>query len=218
MAKKDTHPKKKRESHASRVEKTRAIIIKAAFELMSKNGVAATSIQDIAKRSKTSHPLVTYHFKTIDDVYFGVVQQIIEETRIAAAEAIRRPHEKQIDVLRAYSDAYFIWGKKNTSKLSLWMYFNFLCSFKEEYLKFGDEIRKIGRERITSILTRGIALDEFPRMSSQDIDDLSFAIQGLLTGNLVMTVSETHFPLEEAQRITALQIERMVLGRNGIGQ
>lgn len=196
---------------SNRATQSKDKILKAAFELMIKNGVARTSVQDVAKKSKTSHPLVTYHFKDLDALYMGVLQSILEEMRLVTIKSIEASCASESERLKNYSSCLFNWGKNNEDKIRLWMYFYYLASFHEEYKKFNNEIRKAGRERIMALLTKGIALGEFPTVSAKVLDEKVYAIQSALTGNLVMCISESGYSFKEAAQITENQIAAIAL-------
>lgn len=202
-----------RSTGPSRVERTKLKILKAAFELMAKNGVAGVTIQDVAKRAKTSHPLVTYHFDDMDLLYIGVLKQILEEMRGATVAVLEMSHPNQKALLKAYTQVLFYWGKKNQAKMRLWIYFYYLASVHDDFRQFNDEIRKVGRARILSILTKGMALGEFPKTDEKGLDDLSINIQALLTGHLIMCLSESGYSFDEAGRIISSQVETLVLGK-----
>lgn len=193
-----------------RVEKTKQKILKAAYEIMLKNGVAETTMMEVAKRSKTSHPLVTYHFADINKLYIGVIESILEELREATIKAIEKEHKNMIELLRAYSRVYFDWGKVNQDKFRLWIYFYYLATLHPEYTALNDEIRRVGRERIENILLKGIAFGEFKKKSSKEIKELSYSIQGLITGGMIMVSSESVFSYDEVANMIGNTIEQLL--------
>jgi AcrR family transcriptional regulator len=197
----------------SRVEKSRQKILKAAYDIMCKKGVAQTSIMDVAKKSKTSHPHVTYHFADIDQLYVGVIHQILEEMRDETQAAMDRKHANSHQVLKAYCEVLFHWAKRNEEKLKLFVYFYYLASLDSKFTSLNNEIRKVGRERVETILAKGIAFGEFQKRSAAEVKALATFIQGIVTGNLIMAVSEDTLSLDEAAQITSKFVGQLTTAR-----
>lgn len=178
---------------------------------MAKKGVAQTTIMEVAKKSQTSHPLVTYHFPNINQLYLGVINDILEEMRLATVKVIEQDYATAQELLTNYVEVLFHWGEKNRDKIQLWVYFYYLATVDQEFAVFNDQVRKVGRERIESILLKGIAYGEFPKTPRPKMKDLTISIQGLITGNIIMAVSETNLSLKEAARVTSETAAAMVL-------
>ncbi len=64
-----------------RSQKTRSNIIQAAFDLFHKQGVNATSVDEILEKSGTGKSQFYYYFKTKDDLIHAVVQNFYETLR-----------------------------------------------------------------------------------------------------------------------------------------
>lgn len=65
-------------SRAEQREDTRERILRAAREVFSKHGFKAASTRDIAARAKTTQGLITYHFRTKDELWRAAVAGIFE--------------------------------------------------------------------------------------------------------------------------------------------
>lgn len=195
----------------SRTEKNRKKILKAAYELMCKKGVAQTSINEVAKKSKTSHPLVTYHFPNIDQLYVGVLKEVLEEMREVTIKAVEVNAASPSKMLKDYCEVLFHWAVEHEDKIKLFMYFYYLASVDSQFREMNDSIRKIGRERVENILVKGMAFGDFQKRSPEQTRALATFIQGVVTGNLLMAVSENTLPLKEAAVVTSQHVDALVL-------
>lgn len=91
----------------TRGEATRARIVAAAVKAFAEKGFEAASTRDIAQRAGTDQGLVTYHFRSKDDLWraaadhiFGILVARLDE-RLAALES-DDPRERARDVIREY--------------------------------------------------------------------------------------------------------------------
>lgn len=82
---------------------TRERIVQAAYEVINERGYAATTFQEIAKRSGLSRPTLNYYFATREDLYHALLQQAHEV--VTSCIRIAKQHDATLDRLRAYIDA-----------------------------------------------------------------------------------------------------------------
>lgn len=82
---------------------TRERILRTAYEVMNEHGYAATTFQEIAKRSGLSRPTLNYYFSSREELY----RALLERAHEVVDECIRvaKKHEAALDRLRAYVDA-----------------------------------------------------------------------------------------------------------------
>ncbi|OMB96795.1 hypothetical protein A5733_11290 [Mycobacterium sp. NS-7484] len=82
---------------------TRERILRTAYDVMNERGYAATTFQEIAKRSGLSRPTLNYYFSSRDELYRALLTRAHE----VVDECIRiaKKHELAMDRLRAYVEA-----------------------------------------------------------------------------------------------------------------
>lgn len=82
---------------------TRERILQAAYEVINERGYAATTFQEIAKRSGLSRPTLNYYFASREDLYRALLQQAHDVVTSCIHTA--KQHEGSLNRLRAYIDA-----------------------------------------------------------------------------------------------------------------
>ncbi|STZ73979.1 TetR family transcriptional regulator [Mycolicibacterium fortuitum] len=82
---------------------TRERILQAAYEVINERGYAATTFQEIAKRSGLSRPTLNYYFASREDLYRALLQQAHDVVTSCIHAA--KQHEGSLNRLRAYIDA-----------------------------------------------------------------------------------------------------------------
>jgi TetR/AcrR family transcriptional regulator, repressor for neighboring sulfatase len=92
-------------------EAVAAAVLEAATDLFAERGPAATSIRDIAARSKVNHGLVFRHFGTKDQLVGAVLDHLganlTEQLRSGAPADIERALDRQMRVMaRTVLDGY----------------------------------------------------------------------------------------------------------------
>jgi AcrR family transcriptional regulator len=94
-------------SRARQRTATRERIVEAALEAFAEKGFRGASTRDIAERADTNQGLITYHFRTKDELWraaadriFGMLRSSLGE-RLAALESAD-PEERARESIRAY--------------------------------------------------------------------------------------------------------------------
>ena len=82
-----------REEKPARKQQQRSIetqqkLLDAAIEAFSENGFKGTSTRDIADRAGVHHPLITYHFRTKDQLWRAAADRIFREFNISLVKAM----------------------------------------------------------------------------------------------------------------------------------
>ena len=194
-----------------RTQNTRAKIIKAALQCLSRQGVVESTITRIAKIAKVHHTVVLYHFPTLESLYLEVIQVLLESLRSATLQAVE-PHAKAPrKALEAYILAPFEWAQKNREYFSLWMFFYFLASHPGSvFRENNNQIRKQGRERIATFLYQGIASKSFKSLSVANVSELSFQIQSIITGITIQAGTESDPDFTEAALVAKSVIFKLL--------
>lgn len=93
-----TRPATDRRKMPTGREEVAAAILQAATDLFAERGPAATSIRDIAARSKVNHGLVFRHFGTKDQLVGAVLDHLgTKLTRLLHSEAPADIIERALD-------------------------------------------------------------------------------------------------------------------------
>jgi TetR/AcrR family transcriptional regulator len=94
-------------SRAQQREATRERIVEAALEAFAEKGFRGASTRDIARRAGTNQGLITYHFRSKDELWraaadriFGMLRKSLGE-RLASLE-LSDPRERNREAIRAY--------------------------------------------------------------------------------------------------------------------
>ena len=83
--------------------RTRARILKAGYEVVNERGYAATTLQEIARRSGLSRPTLNYYFAGRDQLYCELLEHANKGLAACIAEAKR--HDAALDQLQVFIDA-----------------------------------------------------------------------------------------------------------------
>ncbi|MCB9093272.1 MAG: TetR/AcrR family transcriptional regulator [Halobacteriovoraceae bacterium] len=203
--------KKETTSLSSKKSKTKSKIIESAIRCFARKGVAQTKLIDIAEDAKINHSLILYHFKSLDEVCYSVIESILNEF----LEALRKFESKTIvnhtAHLRSYVQSYFILAKKSPARFSIWLHFYYKASHDERYKKLLRIIREYSLDKIRTLLLH--YMDESGvTLPPQDLQDASTFVLSIINGNIILALTESEFPMEEYGRQTLRIVERYLQG------
>jgi AcrR family transcriptional regulator len=80
----------------------RRLILDAARDCFLKFGYAKTSFEDIAKQAVISRPLIYRKFKSKEEIFAAVLEDIFETTYRAAEHALAKPGRKREKLMSLY--------------------------------------------------------------------------------------------------------------------
>jgi len=80
----------------------RRLILDAARDCFLKFGYAKTSLEDIAKQAAISRPLIYLKFKSKEEIFAAVLEDIFEKTYRAGEQALAKPGSKRNRLLGVY--------------------------------------------------------------------------------------------------------------------
>ena len=86
-----------RNSKGMSISKTRQKLVDVARQLFAKNGIANTTMNDIAKASEKGRRTLYTYFKSKDDVYYAVIEAELERLSDKLDEVAAKkisPHDK----------------------------------------------------------------------------------------------------------------------------
>lgn len=98
-------PPARRQQQRSKV--TQAKLLDAAAEAFAENGFNGTSTRDIAERAGVHHPLITYHFKSKDQLWRAAADRIFRSFRRTLDKATQElsdecPKKRAATLIRIY--------------------------------------------------------------------------------------------------------------------
>src|SRR5713226_7785228 len=73
-------------SNESRAQESRDEILKAATKLFASHGFHETSMAEVARAAKVSKALIFWHFKTKEELFFAVLNRLLEPYVLDFAE------------------------------------------------------------------------------------------------------------------------------------
>jgi AcrR family transcriptional regulator len=76
-----SRPTELRRAEQQRAQETRSAILNAALAEFASKGFEAASIRSIADRIGVQHPLITYHYRSKDDLWQAVAEYVFERIR-----------------------------------------------------------------------------------------------------------------------------------------
>jgi AcrR family transcriptional regulator len=98
---------RKPKSRPEQREATRERIVKAALEVFAQRGFRGASTRDIAQRAHTNQGLITYHFRSKDELWRAAVDHIVgllakHTTEQLGSLASQNPRERAREAIRIY--------------------------------------------------------------------------------------------------------------------
>ena len=165
-------------------------IVSAAVRCYVENGVAETTMSQIAQRAKVDQPLIHYYFPDVDGLYREVFLVVLESLKEASVKPFALPTKNTAKTLATYIEAPFRWADREPGLFSVWMYFYYLSSFHALQRQLNTDIRRTGRERIAVMIYQGIEEGVFKIPAGSNVQDTALMIQGLITGNTILAQTE----------------------------
>jgi AcrR family transcriptional regulator len=93
-------------TQSERREKTRGAIVKAARRIFGERGFAATTMDDIAASARVAKGAVYHHFKTKEELFGAVFDQVSHDL-VVEIDRIARAEKDVLAALAAGTEAYF---------------------------------------------------------------------------------------------------------------
>jgi AcrR family transcriptional regulator len=93
-------------TQSERREKTRTAIVKAAKRIFGERGFAAATMDDIASSARVAKGAVYHHFKTKEELFGAVFDQVSREL-VIEIDRIARAEKDVLAAMAAGTEAYF---------------------------------------------------------------------------------------------------------------
>ncbi len=96
----------------------KAVLIKAAFQVIGKMGVDGLTLREIARRAGVSHNAPYRHFKSKEDLLAALATDSLRQLTTSVREAVGAEPKKDLR-LRAAARAYLEYALKNPARFNL---------------------------------------------------------------------------------------------------
>src|SRR3954453_7999899 len=93
-------------TQSERREKTKAAIVRAAKRIFGDRGFAATTVDEIAGSARVAKGAVYHHFKTKEDLFGAVFDQVSRDL-VTELDRIARAEKDVLAAMAASTEAYF---------------------------------------------------------------------------------------------------------------
>lgn len=172
-------------------QRRRAEILDAATEVASRNGIDATTMDQVARKARLSRALLYVYFKDKTDLHFGLCERAMEQLHARFAEATSR-HRSGLERLQAMGRAYVAFSQEFP------VYFEVLARFEARHpealsadgnllacVAAGDRVHRI----LTDAIDAGVA-DGSVRSDVGDSNTLAVALWGFLHGVIQLVATK----------------------------
>jgi AcrR family transcriptional regulator len=190
-------------------ERTQRQICEAALACYAEYGATRATLAEIAKRAKVPPPLIHYHFPTPTSLFQGVLDLILADLRSAVTAPLTQKTSSPAALLEDYITSYFGWIRRKPDLFAVWLHFYYVAAVDPRFRELNTRIRLTGRERIASILYRGLETKKFRLPRGVDVPAAALEIQSYITGGCIMAVTEDACTLDEAMRMVVAQSLRL---------
>lgn len=163
-------------------DRTKANILEACIEVVTRKGYSDTRFQDIAAECGHTRTLVNHYFPTKKELFLTLAKYIRLNYQNYVLSALSQSEPTQ--VLDNYVQSALDWIVENPKESKIWLLFFHLATFDEDFNKLNTDLVKIGHERICSMLEQKQISNNF------EIADHAKMMQIIITGCGICIISE----------------------------
>lgn len=175
---------------AKKTKDSKSKIVKAALECYIKKGIVGTSNSDIAKRAKVHQPLISYYFKSFEELYIATLGVLLEDLKNISVKAITQHPGNTYKALLAYSEAPLEWTELKPQYTSIWTFFYHMASYSPPFIQLNNSIRSGGIDRISLLLFKIQEENKLKLKPHWTIGELAYSIQTHINGAMVMASTQ----------------------------
>ncbi|MBS1960629.1 MAG: TetR/AcrR family transcriptional regulator [Bdellovibrionales bacterium] len=200
MAKRPARPKTK--SAGPPPPGRRERIVAAALDAFVANGIAPTTMRDVAKRADVDPPLIHYYFKDIESLHLAVIALALEELKEYSLREAEKHPERPERWMAEYIKAPLTWIRDRPERMFLWVYFYTLAAKPGPgpFRSLNDQIRKVGRDRIRMKVFEGVERGVFHLPDGLTAAEAALEIQSWMTGSAIIFATENEIGYERSVR------------------
>ncbi len=183
-------------------------IINAAIRCFGKTGIENTKLIEIAQFMGIQHSAILYHFKNFDHLCNAVIEDLIEEFYTAGEKLLPPTSAQPLEYIQTFVRVHFLMAKKNKTRFSLWLHFYYKASQDERYHQKLKMIRLNSSEKLKTLLAQFYSDHSMSEaQKKQKIEDNATFILGLLSGNLILSLTDREQNFEHYLEHTQRAIE-----------
>lgn len=135
-------------------QETKLRIMTVAMKLFSKNGFNQITLNNIAKESKTSHPLILKHFGSKENLLFSV-RKYVSHSNHKWVDSKIKPEMSGIDALITHCYENINWGYHNRDQAKIILLTYYYSSLDGPNSKMGMGAFKVGIQRLHQYILQG---------------------------------------------------------------
>jgi TetR/AcrR family transcriptional repressor of bet genes len=154
-------------------------LIEATIESIVKRGFARTTLAQVAAHAHMSHGIVSFHFKSKDDLLVATLEHLINEYDSFSKAAVEQAGSSPIARLTAVIDVDFNPLIVSPEKVTVWYAFWAETRWRQDFLKVCSSYWKSYFDRVRRLVQ---AVIDLGRYSSLDAGVIARAIVAMLDG------------------------------------
>lgn len=166
-------------------------MLDAAVESLIQSNIHGLKYSQIAKSAGVTQALMGYHFPSLDELLFELVQMEIVKLKNISMESVERHMDNPAKALESYIRAPFVLAEKDPGFRAVWSCFYHLATIHPTFSDLNRSIRLMGRERILNLITMVLAKDKSLPKKMDQLGDLAVSVQGVITGYGFVASCET---------------------------
>lgn len=164
------------EPRLSKSQRTRLRILEAAIACYATTGFEGATYDRIAKKAKTSRPLVMHYYPDRDELLLEAIKFVRANFQRVAIEAAKAAGPGE--ALAGYVASTFDWIEKFHSHAVTWILFYYGCAIRPKWNEINTELVRIGHARISMII------------GEKGLGVRAKRIQLIITGALISALTE----------------------------
>ena len=183
---------------AERVD-ARERIVTAAYDLLARQGIRATGVDELIERSGVAKATFYRHFRSKDDVVLAYLKRWFEARTAAIESAVDRYGNKDGDAVLAIFDVFDDWFQEGAAQVS---------SFLHVLMEMGVD-HPLGRASLSYLQDTRTQIAALARTTGlRDPEDFAWSVHILLKGSMVAAVEGDARAAARAKELAADLIER----------
>jgi AcrR family transcriptional regulator len=190
-------------------EVRRRLVVEAAREVLAAKGLMATGIRDIATASGVSPGTISYHFRSLDEIFADVLKL---ETELFYEPLIQQSSDAPTarEALNVLIRKYFSSDPETLVHWRLWLDFWAAAAHDTRLTAWHTERYDLWVDFVEKLILRGIEAGEFaPRKAAEAAVEFTALLDGLVMQTFF---TGSHLSTDEARRRLSKYVEER-LGR-----
>jgi AcrR family transcriptional regulator len=186
-------------------------IVDAAIRCVADEGIRGLTYDAIGKRLRIGRSHVLYHFSSIDLILDASIKFITATAQSITVEEIKKAKSPKQQI-EAFVNGAFFWAERHPEQVAVLLLFYHFCATQPQYKGLHSEIRKVGQQRLATMILTGFKDEISDRGKIERIAEMA---QGLITGNLlgILTTTQKQDHINEVRIHTAKIILEMIVGK-----